>query len=149
MHRAWAKVETVAEVHLGRSWSSLKLQGTASALDFFRSPRLVTSVFWSFHFHLMRIWRKKVVRIIWKYFLSGEYERVFLSGEYWNILFSGISQRGAASEHIQPFLCSCWQNQPAKCLQQVRKCLCSIQSGPRVAKLASSSTFYTIKSLTR
>ena len=55
MHRAWVKVEMVAEVHLGRSWSSLKLQGTAFASDFFRNPRFLTSWFWSFHFHLMRI----------------------------------------------------------------------------------------------
>ena len=35
----------------------------------------------------------------------------FMSGEY---------ERRAASKHIQPFLSSCRQDQPAKCIQQVQ-----------------------------
>ena len=50
------KVEMVAEVHLGQSWLYHKLQGTASALDFFRNPRFLTSA------HLI--------------FISGDYENI-------------------------------------------------------------------------
>ena len=59
-----------------------------------------------------------LVRIIWIYFSSEVYENILLSGEH---------ERGAASEHIQPFLCSCRQNQPAKCVQQVQTSLFSVQ----------------------
>ena len=77
MLRAWAKVEMGAEVHLGRSWSSLKLQGTAFALDFSQSPRF--------------------------FFTSAHL--IFTSGDYENISYQENMKMYYRQENMKVFSC--------------------------------------------
>ena len=111
MLRVWAKDEMGAEVHWGRSWSSHKLRGTASALDFSQSPR--------FPYLLFSCQEKYSY-----FFLPGEMSQFFLLRRILlKYCSSGECERWAASEHIQPFLGARRQNQPTKCIQQVQTSL--------------------------